>query len=408
MDSPGQSSPKCSVDNSFVNTIDPFADPGGNFVQCTYGANTSPCVYFTDGAFIAGSSHWPSSIAFFDFRCLAFNDPQVVANPLTASINYSDSGFLALLCSYHNTTCTLSLMGLFKETILALQPWIRPISPRPFPFSFPYAWLIKMFRANYTLNANHELACAYGSSQCLYGTTGQLTYGDGVPHPPTQLKRLETRHVPKQIAGLQSAQYLENPGANDTMACLCDAHSLCTYLVSVCLSLDDDPCTKCSLRPANSSPVQAPASGTFGADSLITSAFGATTTFSAFGADPPTISAFGAASSAFSAFGVNPTTFTAFGADPTFGAFGANPVGAVAAAAGGTASSSNSNKMSPVVIALLAMNGFLVIGGVWISRRHASPSVPHHYKEVVPTRELDEGDTYYDASVLPYRPPSRV
>ncbi|KAJ7468767.1 hypothetical protein FB451DRAFT_1480507 [Mycena latifolia] len=87
--------------------------------------------------------------------------------------------------------------------------------------------------------------------------------------------------------------------------------------------------------------------------------------------------------------------------------------GSVAAAASdGTASSSTSNKMSPVVIALLAMNGFLVMGvfvlaGIWHSdRRSGSGSTaPRRYKEVKSSRKSESGP--YDES-LTYNSVSRM
>ncbi|KAJ7657753.1 hypothetical protein DFH06DRAFT_1197060 [Mycena polygramma] len=92
------------------------------------------------------------------------------------------------------------------------------------------------------------------------------------------------------------------------------------------------------------------------------------------------------------------------------------PVGAIAegasAAAAAAASSSPDKKNGlpqPVIIALLALNGVLVVGvlglgGFWVCRRHSGSTRSVDYTKVYASREGD----YYDAPIEPYRPPSRI
>ncbi|KAJ7166681.1 hypothetical protein C8R46DRAFT_1095077 [Mycena filopes] len=67
----------------------------------------------------------------------------------------------------------------------------------------------------------------------------------------------------------------------------------------------------------------------------------------------------------------------------------------VAAAAAAPDSTTTSGVPKPVIIALLAMNGFLVLavllmGGIWIVRRPIGSTKPHAYKKVVLAREVDD------------------
>ncbi|KAJ6490237.1 hypothetical protein C8R47DRAFT_1319944 [Mycena vitilis] len=91
------------------------------------------------------------------------------------------------------------------------------------------------------------------------------------------------------------------------------------------------------------------------------------------------------------------------------------PIGAiaeaspVAAAAAASPSSDKENGLpQPVIIALLAMNGalvlgILILGGFWVFRRHSGPTRSVDYTKVYASREGD----YYDAPIEPYRPPNR-
>ncbi|KAJ7886652.1 hypothetical protein B0H13DRAFT_2666662 [Mycena leptocephala] len=85
---------------------------------------------------------------------------------------------------------------------------------------------------------------------------------------------------------------------------------------------------------------------------------------------------------------------------------------AAGAIIGSPSTDTQSNIPNPIIIALLAMNGLLVIGvlllgGLWIPDRRSTPSRSREYKKVDATRGLDH-DSYYDAPDLPYRPPSRM
>ncbi|KAJ7936843.1 hypothetical protein B0H13DRAFT_2649285 [Mycena leptocephala] len=79
---------------------------------------------------------------------------------------------------------------------------------------------------------------------------------------------------------------------------------------------------------------------------------------------------------------------------------------AAAGAIAGSPSTGTQNSIpKPTIIALLAMNGLLVIGvlllgGLWISDRRSTPSRSREYKKVDATRGLDH-DSYYDAPDLP-------
>ncbi|KAJ7648155.1 hypothetical protein B0H17DRAFT_1148117 [Mycena rosella] len=120
--------------------------------------------------------------------------------------------------------------------------------------------------------------------------------------------------------------------------------------------------------------------------------------------------------------GASPSSLRPLSEAPGNGTIGVDPapVGdislggeSIAAALGGSASSastSDSKIPQPVLIVLMAMNGFLVLGilviaAVWISDRRGSSTAPGRYKKLDTSRGLDyhlswEGPTIYGLSQI--------
>ncbi|KAJ7085381.1 hypothetical protein B0H15DRAFT_373678 [Mycena belliarum] len=355
---------RCPVDdkdgNDHTNTTAPYADSRGIYVQCSYWNGARPCVYYTDGTFLMGSSNCPGTIAFFDFQCLAFSDAEMVASPLITNTTYNDFADHVLLCSFEKTAsegCHYSTTNgsYIQGDTKSCPPTVNPANLPSSNYS-----CVPNSKAQYggtlqgsSVATNQSLVCAYETEQCLYDTTGNLTSGVDCPSRAILTQDPTMPPCPQTDAkNVDLNATYSTPGAG-TMACLY-GHNLCTYTLKTG-KLKSGPPSTC------------PQNATMPSDS----------------------------------------------------ASGGGPVGAVfagggdsAAASGGGAGDSHGSDSKipqPVIIALLAMNGFLVlsllvIGGVWFSNRRASDA-PRRYKEVVP---VDNHDSYYDAPVVPYNPPSRT
>jgi hypothetical protein len=170
-----------------------------------------------------------------------------------------------------------------------------------------------------------------------------------------------------------------SPGANGSMTCIYDKYNECRYSAAVWGSL----------FPSIYLPM------ILGSDQDGTKIWGASSC-------PPS-----------SAPGSGPVGSVPMAADDDIPSSGQDESFAAAGAIIGSPSTdTQSNIPNPIIIALLAMNGLLVIGvlllgGLWIPDRRSTPSRSREYKKVDATRGLDH-DSYYDAPDLPYRPPSRM
>ncbi|KAJ6482986.1 hypothetical protein C8R47DRAFT_1273245 [Mycena vitilis] len=355
----------------------------GGLVSCTYDGlggslQPSPCSYFPDGKFYQGpNGSCPTSIAFFDFLCLSFDgiqdDSTINGSPDGSALWLSDNkdfvyeGVPTQECQWNFLgACQYSRIdGSFQQQWSATQvcpPTINPAQLNSTKFNCLSNDTAGWPLIGSSATVEQELACTYYNGDvhdsayyCKYDTTGTLTAtSEGTC--PGLADAVKSTNKPSSsmcletnnAGGILSSVSLTGP--NGTMACLYNDNNSCTYFIS---------------------------NGTFN---------------SGPSACPISI-----------APGSGPV-----GTGVPIGAIAeASPVAAAAAAS--PSPDKKKGLPQPVIIALLALNGALVIGvlglgGFWVCRRHSGSTRSVDYTKVYASREGD----YYDAPIEPYRPPSRI
>ncbi|KAJ6620425.1 hypothetical protein B0H10DRAFT_2215951 [Mycena sp. CBHHK59/15] len=385
--------PQCPPNNLIGSPLT-ASSTSADTISCTYNSDLSPCTYFIDGGFQSGSSNCPHNIdssttsaTITNFLCLAFDDNLSAGkdgSPLTSAFNSTG----VLICNFQdNNMCTYSQSNGASDS----NPGDCPKSANPVGFSsngfscltvdIPGSPLIGT-----SLTTAGDLACSYADGNlCTYLDGG---FDSGSSDCPTSL----------------------SGSGNGSVSTSTSSSGSGLSGIIMCLQQDN---AGSNLISAEVTP-----------DSL----------FSCHYADGNTCMYFGANGEFNSGSSTCPPSI-APGSGPIGSGVGLGLAGAIAkggdsllatsdAATSDNGSSGNSNGAipQPILIALLAMNGFLVIGviviaGVSISdRRSASNtklrpfSTGTGYKDVesvsVPlTHGSDEGK-YYDPQ--PSRPPSRM
>ncbi|KAF7345012.1 hypothetical protein MVEN_01664000 [Mycena venus] len=350
-------------------------DAGGfncTYIWIAYQDEEKPCSYVPNGTFYQGPQNCPESIAFFDFLCLSFDGltqkDEPDGNPLSGSLDASFGGVLTRTCAWvwndgssQTPSCTYLLTnGSLQDQsqLVDCPPTINPTQLNSTGYDCSPTDIRNSSLIGASVTHKQDLACTYGNgspTMCMYDTKGSLDSGpSGCPPSANPIQAPGN----SSMSGAMCLQ-TDNTGADlisasldsgyDTLSCLYDKSGICAYYTK----------TNGTLKSGGSScpPSIAPGSGPVGHVPI------------------------GAISSS-------------------------DKPGSLAAVSSSNGRQTNNNIPQPIIIALLAMNGFLVagvlvLGGMWLLSDR-STTKPHRYKEVDSTRGLDH-DSYYDMPDLPYR-----